>query len=158
MERVVKLKYLLVLFVLLCKIATSEVPRPRGVSLSRAALYPPKDTFTCLDGSLTIPFSQVNDDYCDCPDASDEPGTAACPHGIFHCTNAGHRPLNIASSRVNDGVCDCCDASDEYANKNSNCANNCKELGRSAREEAQKRAELLKAGKILRAELSEKGK
>lgn len=36
-----------------------EVPRPRGVSLSRAGLYDPEQDFTCFDGSKTIPFNQV---------------------------------------------------------------------------------------------------
>lgn len=36
--------------------------------------YDPSKDFTCLDGSRTIPFSSVNDDYCDCTDGSDEPG------------------------------------------------------------------------------------
>ncbi|CAG9853820.1 unnamed protein product [Phyllotreta striolata] len=145
-----------IIFIFFCEILTSEVPRPRGVSLSRAALYPPDKDFTCFDGSKTIPFNRVNDDYCDCLDASDEPGTAACAHGIFHCTNAGHKPLNLPSNRVNDGICDCCDGTDEYASETS-CHNNCIELGRSAREAAQRRAELIKAGKQLRAELSQKG-
>lgn len=142
-------------FFIVC-VNSSEVPRPRGVSISRAPLYNPEKDFTCFDGTLTIPFNQVNDDYCDCPDASDEPGTPACPNGSFHCTNAGHKPLNIPSYRVNDGVCDCCDASDEYSNSNANCKNNCNELGRSAREEALKQAELLKAGKQIRADYIQK--
>lgn len=136
---------------------SSDIPRPRGVPLSRASLYDPQKDFTCFDGSLTIPFTQVNDDYCDCPDASDEPGTSACPHGTFHCTNAGYKPINLPSSRVNDGICDCCDASDEYANSHIKCANNCADLGKSAREEAQKKAELIRAGKQLRAELAQQG-
>jgi len=37
--------------------------------------YDPAKDFTCLDGSLTVPFSSVNDDYCDCADGTDEPGT-----------------------------------------------------------------------------------
>jgi len=36
--------------------------------------YEENKPFTCLDGSRTIPFDRVNDDYCDCKDGSDEPG------------------------------------------------------------------------------------
>lgn len=57
--------------------------------------------------------ARINDDYCDCLHGEDEPGTAACPHGVFWCANAAHRPRRLASSRVDDGVCDCCDGSDE---------------------------------------------
>ncbi|CAF4901273.1 unnamed protein product [Pieris macdunnoughi] len=140
----------LVIFVL------SDVPRPRGVSLSKASLYSPSKDFTCFDGTNTIPFSYVNDDYCDCFDGSDEPGTSACLNSVFHCTNAGHRPQNIPSSRVNDGICDCCDGTDEYAAPNT-CSNTCDELGREARAQAQQLAELHKAGNSLRLELIEKG-
>ena len=42
--------------------------------------YDPAKDFTCLDGSLTVPFSNVNDDYCDCADGTDEPGTVFTVH------------------------------------------------------------------------------
>lgn len=157
---VLKIMYLHLLFLILIKFhltKSSEILRPRGVSISKASLYPPDRDFTCFDGSQTIPFSHVNDDYCDCQDGSDEPGTPACPNGTFHCTNAGHRPLNIPSSRVNDGICDCCDASDEYVSQ-ATCVNNCNELGRAARVEAQKLAKLIKLGSEMRVQLSKRGK
>lgn len=52
---------------------------PLGVSPSVASRYTPKrqgssDVWQCLDGSKTIPWPAVNDDYCDCGDGSDEPG------------------------------------------------------------------------------------
>lgn len=76
----------------------------RGLDPSKKARYHPGKDFTCLDGSDTIAFSMVNDDYCDCQDGSDEPGTAACPKGGFYCHNKGHQPSTILSSRVNDGT------------------------------------------------------
>ncbi len=42
------------------------VQKVRGVIPERASLYDESKPFTCLDGSSTIPFEQVNDDYCDC--------------------------------------------------------------------------------------------
>ena len=45
----------------------------------------------------------MNDDYCDCDDGSDEPGTSACEFSKFYCANEGHVQMNLISSRVNDG-------------------------------------------------------
>ena len=42
--------------------------------IAEVSFYSPGRDFTCLDGSATIPFNQVNDDYCDCKDGTDEPG------------------------------------------------------------------------------------
>ncbi|CAK8676005.1 unnamed protein product [Clavelina lepadiformis] len=134
-----------------------EVVRPRGVSLTRKVFYDPLKDFTCLDGSRTISFQFVNDDYCDCSDGSDEPGTSACPDGQYHCTNAGFRPLNIPSSRVNDGVCDCCDGSDEWKNQ-SLCPNTCKELWRIEKEEREKQTAEESQGYTIRQELAETGR
>ncbi|KAK6919837.1 Glucosidase II beta subunit, N-terminal [Dillenia turbinata] len=56
----------------------------------------------CKDGSGQFTRAQLNDDFCDCLDGTDEPGTSACPGGKFYCRNAGHTPLYLFSSRVND--------------------------------------------------------
>ncbi|XP_021564549.1 glucosidase 2 subunit beta [Carlito syrichta] len=136
---------LLLLLLLLPFCGAVEVKRPRGVSLTNHHFYDESKPFTCLDGSATIPFDQVNDDYCDCKDGSDEPGTAACPNGSFHCTNTGYKPLYIPSNRVNDGVCDCCDGTDEY-NSGIICENTCKEKGRKERESLQQMAEVTREG------------
>uniref|UniRef100_UPI00358ECB6E glucosidase 2 subunit beta isoform X3 n=1 Tax=Myxine glutinosa TaxID=7769 RepID=UPI00358ECB6E len=150
---------MIVVFVYLfvCCSSAVEVKRPRGVSLTKRPLYDETKNFTCLDGSKSIPFDQVNDDYCDCPDGTDEPGTAACPNGFFHCTNAGFRPQNIHSSLVNDGICDCCDTTDEY-NSGVVCENSCKDLGRKEHELLAKQAEVAAEGFKLKQQLIEEGK
>lgn len=93
--------------------------------------------FTCLDGKQTIFADRVNDEYCDCDDGSDEPGTAACslealgrPDWRFRCADSGSKfkDRTFKHSQVNDGICDCCDGSDEYAG-HMNCPNTCAELG-----------------------------
>ncbi|XP_052776822.1 glucosidase 2 subunit beta-like isoform X2 [Mya arenaria] len=135
----------------------ATIPRPRGVAISMASFYKPDVPFQCLDGSKQVPFEYVNDDYCDCPDGSDEPGTSACTNGKFHCTNAGYRPINILSSRVNDGICDCCDGSDEWEG-NIECVNNCKELGRKMREDREKQMQLQDSGYKVKLQYMEEGK
>ena len=129
----------------------------RGVPLSRKSFYDPARDFTCLDGSETIPFSLINDDYCDCADGSDEPGTSACPNGMFFCVNKGHKPFYLLSSRVNDGICDCCDGSDEY-DSSANCVNTCEEQGKRARAEQQVKLERQEAGYKKKLEFISDGK
>ncbi|KAL7739748.1 hypothetical protein ACLKA6_014989 [Drosophila palustris] len=135
-----------------------EVPRPRGVSLAKAALYQPRPDgkWSCLDGSKTIPFAQVNDDYCDCADGSDEPGTSACPQSQFHCINKGHQSIDIPSSQVQDGICDCCDGSDELPIVG--CGNTCHELGAAAAVQRRNEAELYVRGAVKRQEMITRGK
>ncbi|GFT13350.1 glucosidase 2 subunit beta [Nephila pilipes] len=137
--------------------ATVEVLRPRGVDLSKKVFYVPDQLFQCFDGSNAIPFFFVNDDFCDCEDGSDEPGTSACSNAFFHCINSGYISLNIPSSRVNDYICDCCDGSDEY-NGSTDCVNTCLELGKQAREEKQKQQELYEIGYGLWQQYSTQGK
>ncbi|KAK3087822.1 hypothetical protein FSP39_011105 [Pinctada imbricata] len=94
---------------------------PRGIHMDDAKLYT-KDSegkFRCINSKELIPFSRVNDDYCDCKDLSDEPGTSACPDSRFYCAQQmpDRDAQSVPSSRVNDGICDCCDGSDEWANQ-----------------------------------------
>ncbi|XP_035234252.1 glucosidase 2 subunit beta-like isoform X2 [Stegodyphus dumicola] len=117
--------------------------RPRGVSLP--------------NGSSSFPFHYVNDDFCDCEDGSDEPGTSACANGIFNCLNHGHIPISLPSSRVNDGICDCCDSSDEYDSP-ADCFNNCKELGQEALIAARKIRDKFLKGQEMRKEFIKLGK
>ncbi|KAI1440598.1 glucosidase 2 subunit beta [Annulohypoxylon stygium] len=145
---------------------------PRGVGPEFVKFYEIKDTFTCIGHpSITIPASRVNDNSCDCPDGTDEPGTAACalldrlspeqplPGSLsgttnttnalpgFWCANKGHVGSYVPFMYVNDGVCDydlCCDGSEEYGNVGGvKCENRCAEIGKEWRRVEQERKDNL---------------
>lgn len=102
-------------FLSLTPVLTVDV---RGLSPEVQKLYEtrirhdgPDGSFCCLDDSRCVPIKTINDDFCDCVDGSDEPGTSACAHqsgsgGVkFWCANVGYLSAEIPRSRVNDGIC-----------------------------------------------------
>lgn len=127
-----------------------------GVAPDDSVKYKPDEDgmFVCLNAShVRIPMAWVNDDYCDCPDGSDEPGTGACPNGRMYCANKGHFPAFISSRKVGDGVCDydlCCDGSDEAPGL---CPNRCAELNKAYIEEETRKNRILENGWLLRQRL-----
>ncbi|KAH9483089.1 Glucosidase 2 subunit beta [Psilocybe cubensis] len=141
---------------LLCSLPLSAFSKPTktlGVSPNLLSKYVPiakTNTWKCLDGSKEIPWDFVNDDSCDCPDGSDEPGTSACPNNKFYCQNEGHIGEFISSSRVNDGLCEtqCCDGSDEQPGV---CPNLCKEIGEEYRKKRDAELKLQRAGAKVRS-------
>ena len=138
--------------------ATEAAVLPKGVHPELSPFYSTlaSGKFHCLDGSATIPSDQVNDDFCDCDDGSDEPGTSACSNATFYCANVGHAARAVVSSRVNDGICDCCDGSDEW--DSGLCDDNCDELGAEARREAERQAKIAAEGFGKRQEMCKLGK
>lgn len=136
----------------------------RGVAPGDKAKYAPsaEGIFSCFDGGASLPFSAVNDDFCDCADGSDEPGTSACSGlgQLFYCPNEHSSPAFIYVSRVNDGICDCCDGSDEWRAATSSrswppkCSNTCTEEGASLRRDlAQREADFANGARQRRSML-----
>lgn len=114
----------------------AEIRPEYGVSPDRMKLYRQlSETFLCDDGKVALPVSAVNDNYCDCKDGTDEPGTSACPNGHFYCSQ--DRRL-LFSNVVNDGVCDCCDGSDEYL-RLVQCPDSCQTYREQRQQEHHKR-------------------
>ncbi|KXT05103.1 hypothetical protein AC578_7565 [Pseudocercospora eumusae] len=157
-------------------VSLASAARPRGVGPEFAKFYEDTTTFTCISSPQSkIPFSRVNDDYCDCPDGSDEPGSAACAHLSplspitndrpnvtnalpgFYCKNKGHIPSYVPFSNVNDGICDyelCCDGSEEWQGV-VRCKDRCDEIGKEWRkhDEARRKGEsaaLKKRGELVK--------
>ncbi|KAH7931410.1 hypothetical protein BV22DRAFT_1077425 [Leucogyrophana mollusca] len=133
----------------------AALDKTHGVPPALASKYVPqgsgsRSTWKCLDGSKEIAWSAVNDDYCDCLDGSDEPGTSACPNSLFYCRNEGHIGATILSSRVNDGLCEpeCCDGSDELPGV---CQNTCAEVGEVYRRKQNAERKLRKTGSKIRS-------
>jgi len=120
--------------------------------------------FQCLDGSKKIPNEYVNDNFCDCKDGSDEPGTPACSGKtknntiMFNCANKGYKQKKIFTSRVNDGICDCCDGADEYGDDGVKCPNTCKELGKEIKDKLTKTVSVIKSALLIREGYAKEGK
>ena len=80
---------------------TRTIALDLGVAPADSALYLADGPFTCADGSKSVDRAAVNDDFCDCGDGSDEPGTSAC-HGAskFFCAGEQNylRSLEVSVS------------------------------------------------------------
>ncbi|KAF4693396.1 Long-chain-fatty-acid--CoA ligase 3 [Perkinsus olseni] len=98
-------------------------------------------------GTELVPYESLNDDFCDCSNGADEPGTAACSHfpgAAFYCENKGSVPKLVWASHVGDGVCDCCDGSDEW--QLGGCENFCAAEGSKIRQQREADLERIEAG------------
>ncbi|RYH31747.1 hypothetical protein EON65_02040 [archaeon] len=122
----------------------------RGVAPHLSSRYE-QEKFACDGGKVILNHSSINDDYCDCHDGSDEPGTSACSNGVYYCLNSGYKVTKITSSRVDDGICDCCDGSDE--GKVTQCSNTCKQQAERERAQLEQTWSSYRKGSAVRKQL-----
>ncbi|KAG4906388.1 hypothetical protein AAZX31_20G022500 [Glycine max] len=159
--KLLRLRILLIALLLMLCAPFSSSSKPKdpflGVAPEDDDYYKSSDVISCKDGSGKFTKAQFNDDFCDCADGTDEPGTSACPGGKFYCRNAGHSPVYLFSSRVNDGICDCCDGTDEYDGQ-VKCPNTCWEAGKVARDRLKKKIATYQEGVKLRKQEIEQAK
>jgi protein kinase C substrate 80K-H len=81
-----------ILLVLSAAALAAAADKTHGVPPNLLAKYVPLSkgqnaVWKCLDGSKEIKWSAVNDDFCDCPDGSDEPGQLRSMK--HYCTSHG---------------------------------------------------------------------
>ncbi|KAI9151320.1 putative glucosidase II beta subunit-like protein [Paramyrothecium foliicola] len=136
-----------------------NAPTTNVTIASVARFFTGKNNFSCINHpEIKLRNEQVNDNTCNCPDGSDEPGTAACayldalsppqPNGGsktgftnannalpgFWCANKGHIGSYVPFMLLNDGHCDydlCCDGSEEYDHVGGiDCENRCAEMNK----------------------------
>lgn len=72
----------------------------KGIRIRDLDMYQqkyPNQLFKCLyDSNKEINFEFVNDNFCDCPDGTDETFTNACSNGKFYCTKQSrHQTGNL---------------------------------------------------------------
>ncbi|CEL97111.1 unnamed protein product [Vitrella brassicaformis CCMP3155] len=146
---------MLLIFCFLGLVLIDAAALPKGVPHTIDKYRPVQSNqYRCYVSDELIDFSFVNDDFCDCLDGTDEPGTAACAgspsvaafwhaHGeeaafssTFYCPQKGSKPKVVPASEVNDGVCDCCDGSDEWQGLTP-CKNTCWDEGALFRQRKQ---------------------
>lgn len=129
----------------------AEIIGFRGLHPSLQQKYEQSAQLECDGGTKVFTKSQINDNYCDCLDGTDEPGTSACNGATFVCANRGYRSVSITSARVDDGVCDCADGTDEGTY--IKCPNTSKAAAAREKEMIQKVTKAYQVGSSKRASM-----